>query len=81
MLRGPGGGVSSGRDATAPCFLVGPATIALPASSPKAAGLDVTPGTLPAALRREPLRCLACADDSPLDFGPVAELGDKLRGR
>src|SRR5262249_11729756 len=52
----------------APCFLVGPTTIALPAFSPNSAGFDVSPCFLPAPLRREPLRCLACAGDDLLDF-------------
>jgi uncharacterized protein len=62
----------------APCFLVGMRTIALPAFSPNAAGLDVTTGSLPDVLRREPLRCVAGLGGELLDFGPVADLARRL---
>ncbi len=65
---------------SAPCFLVGPSTIALPAFSPNAAGLDVASPSLPEAFRREPLRCVAAIGAAILDFGPLAELVAKLRG-
>jgi uncharacterized protein len=57
---------------TAPCFLVGATTIVLPAFSPNAAGLPVSPRSLPLALRREPLRCFASTGAELLDFGVVA---------
>ncbi len=64
----------------APCFLVGARTIALPAFSPNAAGLDVTSGWLPEPLRRESLRCVAGLGGELLDFGPLAGLLPKLAG-
>ena len=64
---------------SAPCFLLGERTIALPAFSPNAAGLDVGSARLPKALRREPLRCVAGLGGTLLDFGPMDELIEKLR--
>ncbi len=64
----------------APCFLMGARTLALPAFSPNAAGLDVTSGRLPESLRREPLRCVAGLGGELLDFGPLASLVVKLAG-
>jgi putative SbcD/Mre11-related phosphoesterase len=64
---------------SAPSFLIGAETIALPAFSPNAAGLDVATGQLPKPLRREPLRCIAGMGDELLDFGPLDELAAKLR--
>jgi metallophosphoesterase superfamily enzyme len=66
---------------SAPCFLVGPATIALPAFSPNAAGLDVTSAVLPDLLRVGPPRCVAGLGDELLDFGPLPALAQRLRGR
>ncbi len=63
---------------SAPCFLIGPKTIALPAFSPNAAGLDILSGGLPEALKRERLRCVASSGDELLDFGPWHELAAKL---
>ncbi|MBX6312082.1 MAG: phosphoesterase [Isosphaeraceae bacterium] len=65
---------------TAPCFLVGPAMIALPAFSPNAAGLSVTSAALPAALRAEGLHCVAGVGAELLDFGPLAALAATRRG-
>lgn len=62
----------------APCFLVGDRTIALPAFSPNAAGLDVGTGRVPAPLRRERLRCVAGLGGELLDFGMLDELAAKL---
>lgn len=62
----------------APCFLIGARTIALPAFSPNAAGLDVTTWMLPGPLRRESLRCVAGLGGELLDFGPLAALVQKL---
>jgi hypothetical protein len=56
---------------TAPCFLVGPTTIVLPAFSRNAAGLPVSKRRLPRALRRGPLRCWVSTGEELLDFGPV----------
>jgi metallophosphoesterase superfamily enzyme len=68
------GGVS------APCFLVGPGRIVLPAFSGNAAGVHV------AGLGQEltrggepPLRCIASTGDELLDFGPIPDLLQSLR--
>jgi putative SbcD/Mre11-related phosphoesterase len=61
----------------APCFLVGPDLIALPAFSPNAAGLNVASGTLPPPLAAD-LRCVAGLDGLLLDFGPLARLAGRL---
>jgi putative SbcD/Mre11-related phosphoesterase len=58
----------------APCFLVGPLTIALPAFSANAAGLDVNGRALPDALSDPDLRCVAGLDGVLLDFGPRRRL-------
>ena len=65
----------------APCFLIGVRTIALPAFSPNAAGLDVSTGPLPQPLRREPLRCWAGLGGELLDFGLIAGLAEKLAAK
>jgi len=59
---------------TAPCFLVSPERIFLPAFSRNAAGLDVTRARLPDTGNVDGLRCLACAGDELFDFGPLASL-------
>jgi len=64
----------------APCFLVGPATIVLPAFSPNAAGWNVATEALPRGWKRQSLRCVACAGDACLDFGPIDGLAQRLRG-
>ena len=64
----------------APCFLVGPTTIVLPAFSPNAAGLDVTAPVLPDALRIASARCVAGLGGELLDFGPLPDLVRQLRG-
>ncbi|QDV33008.1 metallophosphoesterase [Tautonia plasticadhaerens] len=66
---------------TAPCFLVDDRTIALPAFSPNAAGLDVGTAALPPALRRASLRCFAGSGRELLDFGPLGPLRAALAGR
>lgn len=63
---------------TAPCFLVGPSRIVLPAFSPNAAGWNVAAGALPADWHPESLRCIAGAGDELLDFGPLASLRRRL---
>jgi metallophosphoesterase superfamily enzyme len=54
---------------SAPCFLVGPATIVLPAFSLNAAG-SAAPAWLDSSLR-----CVVVAGDELLDFGPVRAAG------
>ena len=59
---------------TAPCFLVGPSAIVLPAFTPNAAGLPVgSPGS-PASWAEDKLRCLAGLGGELLDFGPLPDL-------
>ncbi len=53
---------------SAPCFLVGPRTIVLPAFSTNAAGWNVVAGPMPVAWRGEPLRCLASTGDGAARF-------------
>ena len=65
----------------APCFLVTPTSIALPAFSPNAAGLDVASAALPGPLRAGPPRCVAGLGEELLDFGPLPALIATLRGR
>ena len=65
---------------TAPCFLIGPSTIVLPAFTPNAAGLPVgSPGTPPSWLA-ENLRCIAGLGNELLDFGPLPDLVATLQG-
>ncbi len=59
---------------SAPCFLVGPDRILLPAFSWNAAGLDVLSGALPAAFRAREVRCVTALDGELLDFGPLGSL-------
>ena len=65
---------------TAPCFLVGPTTIVLPAFTPNAAGLPVGSAGTPGRWLTEKLRCVAGLDDRLLDFGPLPDLVAALRG-
>jgi len=65
---------------TAPCFLVGPNRIVLPAFSRNAAGWNVVSAVLPSAWRTEPLRCIAGVGTEILDFGPVSLLSRALGG-
>jgi putative SbcD/Mre11-related phosphoesterase len=58
----------------APCFLVGPDRIVLPAFSSNAAGWNILAETLPFKWVGEGPRCIAAADDSLLDFGPRSGL-------
>jgi putative SbcD/Mre11-related phosphoesterase len=64
------------RGAVAPCFLVGPSLMALPAFSPNAAGLDVLSevAALPPILRDDALGLWAVAGDEVLDFGDAGGL-------
>jgi putative SbcD/Mre11-related phosphoesterase len=57
----------------APCFLVGPGRIVLPAFSPNAAGLNVL-GEVPTAWLEPGLRCVAGLGRTVLDFGLLSTL-------
>jgi putative SbcD/Mre11-related phosphoesterase len=72
-FRFPGG--------VAPCFLVGPRRIVLPAFSPNAAGIDVASGRLPEALLAPELRCIAGLGGELFDLGPRQTLALRLSGR
>jgi uncharacterized protein len=63
----------------APCFLVGPERIVLPAFSSNAAGCDVATATVPRSWLTNSLRCFASTGTELLDFGPLAELRRQLR--
>jgi uncharacterized protein len=65
---------------TAPCFLVGPGRIVLPAFSPNAAGCDVVSAAMPDHWRVCQLRCIVSTGCELLDFGPLADLPYRLRG-
>jgi uncharacterized protein len=64
---------------SAPCFLVGPGRIVLPAFSSNAAGCDVVSSALPKEWRAGSLRCLVSTGDDVLDFGPLARLRRRPR--
>jgi putative SbcD/Mre11-related phosphoesterase len=64
---------------TAPCFLVGPTRIVLPAFTPNAAGLPVGSIGTPGSWMNDKLRCVAGLGDELLDFGPLPELVATLR--
>ena len=67
--------VLRGAGLTAPCFLVDDRTIALPAFSANAAGLDVASAPIPECLRdAASIRCVAGVGGTLLDFGPLARL-------
>ena len=56
----------------APCFLVGPTTIILPAFSANAAGVGLA--ALPKEIGAGRLHCVASAGEELLDFGPASGL-------
>ena len=58
----------------APCFLVAPGRIILPAFSLNAAGLDVATAALPRDWRSAGFQCLASTGDELLDFGSLSGL-------
>jgi putative SbcD/Mre11-related phosphoesterase len=64
---------------TAPCFLVGPGRIVLPAFSSNAAGCDVASASGPEDWRTAQLRCIASTGSELLDFGLLRELRGRLR--
>jgi uncharacterized protein len=63
---------------TAPCFLVGPGRIVLPAFSLNAAGVDVGTAALPAGWKKRPLRCIVSTGSELLDFGSLSSLRERL---
>jgi metallophosphoesterase superfamily enzyme len=63
----------------APCFLVGPGRIVLPAFSSNAAGCDVLSIALPGGWHKLPFRCIASTGRELLDFGPLPALRRRLR--
>jgi hypothetical protein len=62
----------------APCFLVGPEMIVLPAFSFNAAGLNVTGENVPGVFKGKGLRCVVATEEGMLDFGWVDDLGKRL---
>jgi uncharacterized protein len=66
---------------SAPCFLVGPGRIVLPALSANAAGCDIARAPLPADWRLRSLRCIVSTGSELLDFGTLFELRRRLRLR
>jgi hypothetical protein len=63
----------------APCFLVGPGRIVLPAFSSDAAGCDVVSAAVPEEWLTGSLHCLVSTGDEVLDFGPLSGLRRRLR--
>jgi putative SbcD/Mre11-related phosphoesterase len=63
----------------APCFLVGPGRIVLPAFSSNAAGCDVASAAGPKNWYTTPLRCIASTGSELLDFGTLNDLRCRLR--
>jgi metallophosphoesterase superfamily enzyme len=59
---------------SAPCYLVGPDRLVLPAFSPDAAGVNVLPGR-----RWRGFRCAAVAGDEVLDFGELTALRKRFK--
>ena len=63
----------------APCFLVAPGRIILPAFSSNAAGCDVGTASVPGNWLALPMRRLASTGSALLDFGPLPDLRRRLR--
>jgi uncharacterized protein len=59
---------------TAPCYLVGPGRLVLPAFSPDAAGVNVLGRS-----RWSAFRCGVIVGDEVMDFGPAGALGRTIR--
>ncbi len=59
---------------TAPCFLLGPGRIILPAFSHNAAGCNLVTDALPRGWLKAGFRCLASTGDELLDFGLLSDL-------
>jgi len=68
------------RGLTAPCFVVGPKSIVLPAFTPNAAGFPVGSAGTPAGWLKDEIRCVAGLGGELLDFGPLPGLIATLRG-
>jgi putative SbcD/Mre11-related phosphoesterase len=64
---------------TAPCFVVGPGSIVLPAFTPNAAGLPVGSAAAPAGWLQGDIRCVAGLGGELLDFGPLSDLVASLK--
>jgi metallophosphoesterase superfamily enzyme len=65
----------------APCFLIGPGRIILPAFSANAAGGDVGSIALPGAWKQRPFRCVVSTGSDLLDFGMLSTLRQRLQRR
>jgi putative SbcD/Mre11-related phosphoesterase len=63
----------------APCFLLGPRQLVLPAFSCNAAGCDVRSAQLPEEWRTAPLDCIVSTGAELLDFGPLVRLRSPAR--
>jgi putative SbcD/Mre11-related phosphoesterase len=63
----------------APCFLVGPGRVVLPAFSANAAGCDVGAVALPDDWQKKPFRCIVSTGSELLDFGMLSHLRRQLR--
>jgi putative SbcD/Mre11-related phosphoesterase len=83
LIRGHDHPVLRADGICAPCFLISPTEIVLPAFSPNAAGCNVTlaPEALPASWSSPVLRCVVACDGDLLDFGPLSELRAQLSSR
>ena len=63
----------------APCFLVGPTRIVLPAFSSNAAGCDVATAAVPRDWKDQSLQCIVSTGSDLLDFGTLSNLRQRLR--
>jgi putative SbcD/Mre11-related phosphoesterase len=63
----------------APCFMVGPGRIVLPAFSSNAAGCDVVSAAVPKEWRKPPLRVIVSTGSGLLDFGLVSDVRRRFR--
>jgi uncharacterized protein len=65
----------------APCFLVGPGRIVLPAFSSNAAGCDIGAAALPGDWNQQHLRCIISTGLNLLDFGTLSNIRHCRRRR
>jgi putative SbcD/Mre11-related phosphoesterase len=63
----------------APCFLVGPTSIVLPAFSSNAAGCDVATAAVPRDWKDQSLQCIVSTGSDLLDFGTLRILRQRMR--